>query len=63
MISFLDSPSSLWRIVFTRLGPDPATRAHAERRTAEGKSKAEIIRCLTRHVAREVYPRLRPAGG
>ena len=33
---------ALWRIVFTRLGSDPATRAYAERRTAEGKSKAEI---------------------
>ena len=33
-----------------------ATRAYAERRTAEGKSKAEIIRCLKRYVAREVYP-------
>ena len=30
---------------------------------AEGKSKAEIIRCLKRYVAREVYPHLRPAGG
>ena len=30
---------ALWRIVFTRLGSDPATRAYAERRTAEGKSK------------------------
>ena len=27
---------------------------------AEGKSKAEIIRCLKRYVAREVYPHLRP---
>ena len=54
---------ALWRIVFTRLGSDPATRAYAERRTAEGKSKAEIIRCLKRYVAREVYPHLRPAGG
>ena len=52
-----------WRIVFTRLGSDPATRAYAERRTAEGKSKAEIIRCLKRYVAREVYPHLRPAAG
>ncbi|HSK85869.1 MAG TPA: hypothetical protein VK902_21055 [Rubrobacter sp.] len=25
------------------------------RRTAEGKSKREIIRCLKRYVAREVY--------
>ena len=54
---------ALWRIVFTRLGSDPATRAYAERRTAEGKSKAEIIRCLKRYVAREVYPHLRPACG
>ena len=52
---------ALWRIVFTRLGSDPATRAYAERRTAEGKSKAEIIRCLKRYVAREVYRHLRPA--
>jgi transposase len=52
---------ALWRIAFTRLGSDPATRAYAERRTAEGKSKAEIIRCLKRYVAREVYPYLRPA--
>jgi hypothetical protein len=51
---------ALWRIVFTRLGSDPATRAYAERRTAEGKSKAEIIRCLKRYVARGVPP---PAPG
>jgi transposase len=54
---------ALWRIAFTRLGSDPATRAHAERRTADGKSKTEIIRCLKRYVAREVYPHLRPAAG
>ena len=54
---------ALWRIVFTRLGSDPATRAYAERRTAEGKSKAEIIRCLKRYVAREACRHLRPAAG
>ncbi|MGD0064869.1 MAG: transposase, partial [Streptosporangiaceae bacterium] len=54
---------ALWRIVFTRLGSDPATRAYAERRTAEGKSKKEIIRCLKRYVAREVYPHLRGTAG
>jgi transposase len=54
---------ALWRIVFTRLGSHPATRAYAERRTAEGKSKAEIIRCLKRYVAREVYPHLRRTAG
>jgi transposase len=54
---------ALWRIVFTRMGSDPATRAYAERRTAEGKSKKEIIRCLKRYVAREVYPHLRGSAG
>jgi transposase len=50
---------ALWRIVFTRMGSDPATRAYVERRTAEGKPEKEIMRCLKRYVAREVYPHLR----
>src|ERR1700693_2210224 len=45
---------ALWRIAFTRMGSDAATRAYVERRIKEGKSKAEIIRCLKRYVAREV---------
>src|SRR3984893_4225403 len=54
---------ALWRIVFTRMGSAPATRAYVERRSKEGLSKKEIIRCLKRYVAREVYPHLRtPAG-
>src|SRR2546423_1408538 len=47
---------ALWRIAFTRLGSDPATRPYVERRTKEGKCKAGSPRCLTRYVAREVYP-------
>jgi transposase len=54
---------ALWRIVFTRMGSDPATRAYVERRTEEGLPKKEIIRCLKRYVAREVYPHLRAAAG
>src|SRR5436309_1782400 len=53
---------ALWRIVFTRMGSDPATRAYVDRRTQEGLSKKEIIRCLKRYVAREVYPHLRSSG-
>ena len=34
---------------------DARTRAYVARRTLEGKSKKEIIRCLKRHVAREVF--------
>ena len=28
------------------------------RRTAEGKTKTEIMRCLKRYIAREVFPHL-----
>ena len=34
---------------------DERTSEYVERRTSEGKSKREIIRCLKRYVAREVY--------
>ena len=54
---------ALWRIVITRMSSHPATRAYVERRTKEGLSKKEIIRCLKRYVARQVYPLLRPAAG
>jgi transposase len=49
----------LWRIVIVRLNSHPATRAYADRRGKEGLSKKEIIRCLKRYVAREVYRQLR----
>jgi len=51
---------ALWRIVITRMSSHPPTRAYVERRVKEGLSKTEIIRCLKRYVAREVYPHLRP---
>jgi transposase len=53
---------ALWRIVITRMSSHPPTRAYVDRRTKEGLSKKEIIRCLKRYVAREVYPHLRPRG-
>jgi transposase len=54
---------ALWRIVITRMSSHPPTRAYAERRGKEGLSKTEIIRCLKRYVAREIYPHLRPPAG
>jgi transposase len=54
--------AALYRVVLCRLRWDPATRAYAERRTAGGKSKKEIIRCLKRYVAREVYAILTTPG-
>jgi transposase len=50
---------ALWRIVITRMSSHPATRAYVDRRTAQGLSKKEIMRCLKRYVAREAYPHLR----
>lgn len=52
--------AALYRVVLCRLRWDPRTRAYAERRTAEGLSKKEIIRCLKRLIAREIYYTLIP---
>ena len=54
---------ALWRIVITRMSSHAPTRAYVERRTEQGLSKKEIIRCLKRYVAREVYRHLRAADG
>ena len=54
---------ALWRIVITRMGSHPATRAYVDRRSKEGLTEKEIIRCLKRYVARQVYPHLRGAAG
>ncbi|MEV6349226.1 IS110 family transposase, partial [Actinoplanes sp. NPDC051851] len=52
---------ALYRIALTRLRHDPATRAYRDRRTAAGKTPREIIRCLKRYIAREIYRLLIPA--
>jgi transposase len=54
--------AALHRIVLCRLRWDSRTRAYVERRTAEGMSKKEIIRCLKRYLAREVYTALLSPG-
>jgi transposase len=46
---------ALWRIALVRMASEPRTRAYVKRRTLEGKSKREIIRCLKRYIAREVF--------
>jgi transposase len=50
--------NALWRIAVVRIAHDEETRAYAARRTAEGKTRREIIRCLKRHIAREVFAHL-----
>jgi transposase len=53
-----DANRALHMIAVCRLRYCERTRAYAERRTAEGKTKTEIIRCLKRYIAREIYPAL-----
>jgi transposase len=47
--------AALYRVVLCRLRWEPRTRAYTERRTKDGLSKKDIIRCLKRYVARELY--------
>jgi len=47
--------AALWRIVIVRFSCDQRTRDYLDKRTKEGKSKTEAIRCLKRYVAREIY--------
>ena len=47
--------TALYRIVVVRLRWHQPTRDYMVRRTKEGLSKREIIRCLKRYVAREVF--------
>jgi transposase len=42
-------------IAITRMRLDPATKAYVDRRTKEGKTRKEIIRCLKRYIAREIH--------
>jgi transposase len=48
--------SALWTIANNRLMHDPRSRAYAARRTALGNSRKEILRCVKRALARELYP-------
>jgi transposase len=47
--------SALWRIVIVRMTSHQPTKDYIARRTAEGLTKQEIIRCLKRYVARELF--------
>jgi transposase len=51
--------AALYRAVLIGLRWNPKTREYARRRTAEGMSKREIIRCLKRYLARSIYKIIR----
>jgi transposase len=50
-----DANRALHLICVVRMARDQRTREYVSRRTTEGKSKREIMRCLKRYIAREVY--------
>ncbi len=52
--------AALYRAVIVRMRWHEPTIAYVTRRTAEGLSKREIIRCLKRYLAREIYHLLPP---
>ena len=54
--------AALHRIVVVRLCHDQPTKDYMARRFTEGKTKKEIIRCLKRYVAREVFAVLNQIG-
>ena len=53
--------AAIYRTVIVRMRFHQPTIDYVARRTTEGKTKREIIRCLKRYVIREVYHLLRPA--
>ncbi len=42
-------------IALVRMSMDPRTKAYITKKTAEGKTMLEAIRCLKRHIANDVY--------
>jgi transposase len=50
--------AALYRAVIVRIRFHQPTIAYVKRRTAEGRPKREIIRCLKRFLAREIYRRV-----
>jgi len=52
--------AALYRIVMVRLRYHQPTKDYMARRLAQGKTQKEVIRCLKRYVAREVFAALNP---
>ena len=47
--------AALHAVCLVRMQRDPRTRAYVVRRTAEGLSKKDIMRCLKRYIASDLY--------
>ncbi|MFC9335230.1 transposase [Arthrobacter sp. NPDC057009] len=49
---------AIHHVALVRMKTDARTRNYVARRRAEGKSTTEIIRCLKRYIAREIYDQI-----
>ena len=50
--------AALYRVAIVRMRDHDETRAYAARRTAEGKTRREIVRCVKPYIVREIYRHL-----
>ncbi len=50
--------AALYRVAIVRMRSHEPTLAYVKKRTQDGKSKSEIIRCLKRYIVREIYSQL-----
>jgi len=50
--------AALYRVAIVRMRDDEKTKTYVTRRTAEGKTRREIVRCLKRYIVREIYRHL-----
>ncbi|MCA3405045.1 MAG: hypothetical protein INF76_15890 [Roseomonas sp.] len=50
--------AAVYRVAIVLMRDDDRTKAYAARRTAEGKTRREIVRCSKRYIVREVYTAL-----
>lgn len=50
--------AALYRVAIVRMRNHEPTLAYVKKRTKDGKSKSEIIRCLKRYIVREIYRQL-----
>lgn len=50
--------AALYHVAIVRMRSHPTTLAYIQKRTRDGKSKSEIIRCLKRYIVREIFGQL-----
>ena len=50
--------AALYRVAIVRMRDDERTKAYAARRSSEGKTRREIVRCVKRYIVREIYSAL-----